>query len=293
MTNPPLDPLRRRGPDSDNPLPGRGGEAGVGPSSGHCGACCTKIEALGVTIGSATILENVNLHLHCGQLIALIGPNGAGKTTLLRAMLGELPHSGELHFLPVRKGAGEARPRIGYVPQKLEMDTLAPISVRDLFSSAVSRWPVWLGCRRGTSKTSLEMLAIVGADDLVDRRLGQLSGGQLQRVLLALALTPRPDILLLDEPVAGVDQAGIEMFYKMVSQFRRAFDLAILLISHDLPVIARFADRMVFLNRKILCDGTPGEVLSNPLVEQTFGFDFSGSVGPRAAATPVHHGGEG
>jgi zinc transport system ATP-binding protein len=260
-------------------------------STGHEGACCTRIENLGVRIGNTSVLENVDLHLHCGQLIALIGPNGAGKTTLLRAMLGELPHSGELHFLPVRQAVGDARPRIGYVPQKLEMDTLAPISVRDLFAGATSRWPTWLGCRRGTSKQSPEMLAVVGADDLIDRKLGQLSGGQLQRVLLALALTPVPDILLLDEPVAGVDQAGIEMFYKMVSQFRRAFDLAILLISHDLPVIARFADRMVFLNRKILCDGAPAEVLSNPLVAETFGYDFSSAVGPRATAAPVHHGG--
>lgn len=259
--------------------------------TGHGGACCTRIENLGVRIGNAAILENVDLHLHCGQLIALIGPNGAGKTTLLRAMLGELPHSGELHFVPVRKGAVEASPRIGYVPQKLDMDLLAPISVRDLFAGAVSRWPVWLGRRPSTSMNSLEMLAIVGADDLMDRKLGHLSGGQLQRVLLALALTPIPDILLLDEPVAGVDQAGIEMFYTMVSQFRRAFDLAILLISHDLPVIARFADRMVFLNRKILCDGTPSEVLSNPLVTQTFGYDFSSAAGPRAMPTPVHHGG--
>ena len=259
-------------------------------SSGHAGACCTRIENLGVRIGNADILENISLHLHCGQLIALIGPNGAGKTTLLRAMLGELPHTGNLHFLPIRKDAGAASPRIGYVPQKLEMDLLAPTSVRDLFASAVSRWPVWLG-HRGSSTASLDMLAIVGADDLIDRKLGQLSGGQLQRVLLALALTPVPEILLLDEPVAGVDQAGIEMFYKMVSQFRRAFDLAILLISHDLPVISRFADRMIFLNRKILCDGTPAEVLSDPLVQQTFGFDFSGAVGSRTAETPVHHGG--
>ena len=260
-------------------------------TSGHGGACCTRIENLGVRIGNAEILEHVDLHLHCGQLIALIGPNGAGKTTLLRAMLGELPHSGELHFLPVRKGAGETSPRIGYVPQKLEMDLLAPISVRDLFAGATSRWPTWLGCRPGRSMETPEMLAVVGADDVIDRKLGQLSGGQLQRVLLALALTPIPDILLLDEPVAGVDQAGIEMFYKMVSQFRRAFDLAILLISHDLPVIARFADRMVFLNRKILCDGAPAEVLSNPLVTQTFGYDFSSAAGPRTTATPVHHGG--
>jgi zinc transport system ATP-binding protein len=261
------------------------------PTSGHCGACCTKIEDLGVSIGSATILEHVNLHLHCGQFIALIGPNGAGKTTLLRAMLGELPHTGALHFMPVRKEAGEASPRIGYVPQGLEMDMLAPISVRDLFASATSRWPVWLGYRPEVSQRARDILGIVGADQLIDRKLGALSCGELQRVLLALALTPVPEILLLDEPVSGVDQAGIELFYQMVSQFRRVFDLAILLISHDLPAVARFADRMVFLNRTILADGTPREVLGDPVVRQAFGYDFSAAAAPRETTTPFHHGG--
>ena len=259
-------------------------------SAPHCGACCTKIEDLGVVIGSATILEHVNLHLHCGQLTALIGPNGAGKTTLLRAMLGELPHTGELHFVPVRKEARKASPRIGYVPQKLEMDSLAPISVRDLFAAATSRWPSWLGCRAVVSKEARRMLAIVGGEELIDKKLGVLSCGELQRVLLALALTPVPEILLLDEPVSGVDQAGIELFYQMVSQFRRDFDLAILLISHDLPAVARIADRMIFLNRTILADGTPKEVLSHPLVKQTFGYDFSSVAGPREVGMPIHHG---
>jgi zinc transport system ATP-binding protein len=219
--------------------------------------------------------------------MAPVGPNGAGKTTLLRAMLGELPHTGELHFLPVRKDSREAEPRIGYVPQRLEMDALAPVSVRDLFAGSVSRWPTWLGTRRRVSNETLQRLATVGAEDVLDRKLGQLSPGQLQRVLLALALTPVPEILLLDEPVAGVDQAGIELFYQMISQFRRDYDLAILVISHDLPVVARFADRMVFLNRTILCDGTPRDVLSDPLVQQTFGFDFSSSAVPRE--TPVDY----
>jgi zinc transport system ATP-binding protein len=241
-----------------------------------------------VRFGSSVILEHVNLHLHCGQLLALIGPNGAGKTTLLRAMLGELPHTGALHFLPVRRGAHETEPRIGYVPQRLEMDTLAPASVLDLFASAVSRRPTWLGASRRVSREAETRLVTVGAADLLHRKLGQLSPGQLQRVLLALALTPVPDILLLDEPVAGVDQAGIELFYQMVSEFRRTYDLAILLISHDLPVVARFADRMVFLKRTILCDGTPREVLSNAVVRQAFGFDFSASVEARTPA-PSHH----
>jgi zinc transport system ATP-binding protein len=253
-----------------------------------CGACCTKIEDLGVRMGSVAVLEHVSLHLHCGQLLALIGPNGAGKTTLLRAMLGELPHTGALHFLPVRRGSHEVEPRIGYVPQRLEMDTLAPATVLDLFAAAMSWRSAWLGASRRTVRETTERLATVDAANLLHRKLGQLSPGQLQRVLLALALTPVPDILLLDEPVAGVDQAGIELFYQMVSEFRRTYDLAILLISHDLPVVARFADRMIFLKRTILCDGTPREVLSNPVVRQAFGFDFSPSVLERAPA-PSHH----
>jgi len=260
-------------------------------SASHCGACCTKIEDLGVTIGSATILDHVNLHLHCGELIALIGPNGAGKTTLLRAMLGELPHTGELRFVPVRKDARGKKPRIGYVPQKLDMDSLAPISVRDLFAGATSRWPTWLGCSAGVSKEAQRMLAIVGGNSLIDKKLGALSCGELQRVLLALALTPVPEILLLDEPVSGVDQAGIELFYQMVSQFRKDFDLAILLISHDLPAVASFADRMIFLNRTILADGTPREVFGHPVVRQTFGYDFSATAALRKTVIPLHHGG--
>ena len=177
-----------------------------------CGACCTEIRNLGVTLGHTCILEQVNLHMHCGQLTGLIGPNGGGKTTLLRAMLGELPHSGELEFLPVGRPLRRGRPVIGYVPQRLELDVRAPISVLDLFAAATSNFPVWLGVRRAVAETAARSLALVGASDLLDRRLGQLSGGQLQRVLLALALTPVPEILLLDEPVSGVDPAGLELF---------------------------------------------------------------------------------
>ncbi len=241
-------------------------------------------------IGATTILEHVSLHMHCGELIALIGPNGAGKTTLLRAMLGELPHTGELHFLPVRRDAREAAPRIGYVPQRLDMDVLSPVTVRDLFAGSGSHRPVWLGTGHA-GRDAAEKLDIVGAADLLDRRLGALSCGQLQRVLLALALSPIPQILLLDEPVSGVDPAGLELFYEMVSKFRRDHDLSILLISHDLPTVARFAERMVFLNRTLIADGTPHDVLSHPLVKKTFGYDFSAAARPREAAIPIHHGG--
>ncbi|MFH0880770.1 MAG: metal ABC transporter ATP-binding protein [Lentisphaerota bacterium] len=243
-------------------------------TASSCGACCTRIVNLGVSIGSTVILENINLHMHCGQLTALVGPNGAGKTTLLRAMLREIPHTGELHFIRTHKQTRESVPLIGYVPQKLDMDVLSPVTVRDLFCGAICSRPIWLGTCSKMGRDPQDMLALVGANHLLDQKIGQLSVGQLQRVLLALALTPVPEILLLDEPVAGVDVAGIEMFYQIVSRLRRDFDLSILLISHDLAVVSRFADRMVFLNHTIQCEGTPAEVIAHPLVRQAFGLDI-------------------
>jgi len=251
-----------------------------------CGACCTKLLDFGVALGGRAILDHVNLHLHCGELTALIGPNGAGKTTLLRAMLGELPHTGDIQFIPFG-GRPNRRLRIGYVPQRLAVDSAAPISVQDLFAGALSRWPLWLGYRPSVRDETVRALSQVEAADLLDARLGQLSGGQLQRVLLALALTPLPDVLLLDEPMAGIDHAGIVLFYETISKLRQEYDLAVLLISHDLLAIAGVADRMVLLNRTILCDGTPREILSHDLVQRTMGFSLPSGQVP--AFTGRHH----
>ncbi len=247
--------------------------------------CCTQLRNLGVRLGVRTILENVNLHMHCGELTAIIGPNGAGKTTLFKAILGELPHTGELLFNAQGRKAIR-QPRMGYVPQKLDLDPKAPISVLDLFTAATSRFPIFLGSPKKVHEKAHEMLAMVGVQNLCKRLIGQLSGGELQRVLLALALTPVPDILLLDEPVSGVDPAGIALFYQMISQLREKFDLSILLISHDLMRVADIADRMVFLNKSILCDGTPQQTLAHPLVTELFGVVIP-QTKPHAI---VHHG---
>ncbi len=238
-------------------------------SDRSCGYCCTKLVKLGVTFGQNRILEDVNLHVHCGQFTAVIGPNGAGKTTLLKAILGEVPHTGHVHFID-SAGQRPDRPLLGYVPQKLEFDATAPVSVRDLFAGAAGRRPVWLGIGRNDRSRAKEVLDTVQAGHLLDRKLGQLSGGELQRVLLAMAITPVPNLLLLDEPVSGVDLAGIELFYKMVSQLRRDYHLSIILVSHDLATVAQFADRIVFLNRTVIADGTPRQVLSNQAVRQAF-----------------------
>jgi len=221
------------------------------------------------------VLEDISLHLHCGELTTLVGPNGAGKSTLLRVVLGEVPHSGAIRFLPVFGHGREDAPAIGYVPQQLEFDRFSPMSVQDVFVSALSRWPVVLWCSRGQRTRAREALAAVEAEHLLGRKLGQLSGGELQRVLLALSLTPIPNLLLLDEPVSGIDLPGREMFYRAVSNLRQRFDLSILMVSHDLAGVAAVSDRIIFLNRQIVCAGSPAQVIANPEVRRTFGLDLA------------------
>jgi zinc transport system ATP-binding protein len=239
-----------------------------------CGGCCTRLTDFGVSIGGNQIFKDFNLHVHCGELTAIIGPNGAGKTTLLKAMLGEIPHSGELHFVH-SDGSSFGKPRIGYVPQKLDIDKTAPISVLDLFASVNSSFPLWLGQVASAKKKTMAMLKMVEAESYAEMKISQLSCGQFQRVMLALALSPIPDLLLLDEPIAGVDKSGIELFYRIVSRLRREYDLSIFLISHDIAEVANFADRIILLNRAMLCEGTPEKVLSSPEIKAVFGINYS------------------
>lgn len=242
-----------------------------GRDGGCGGVCCTKIEHFGVVKGRTTILDDVNLHIHCGELTAVIGPNGAGKSTLLKAILGQVRHTGDIEFDSV---SGE-KPTIGYVPQYLDFDTSTPTSVLDLFTASVGKYPAWLGSRKSVRFKALAALRRVNGEKLIDRRLGALSGGEMQRVLLALSLEPVPNLLLLDEPVSGVDRAGLELFYRMVSQVRRDYDLTIILVSHDLEMVARFADRVVLLNGRVEMCGTPREVYSSENMKELFGSSFA------------------
>jgi zinc transport system ATP-binding protein len=246
-----------------------------------CGECCTKLEGIGVTLNGHQVLDDVSLHLHCGELTTLVGPNGAGKSTLLRTLLGEVPHSGTIHFLPVFGHGREDAPSVGYVPQQLEFDRFSPMSVQDVFACAVSWWPVVLWRSRPDRKAARRALSIVDAEHLLDRKLGQLSGGELQRVLLALSLTPTPNLLLLDEPVSGIDLAGREIFYRTVSQLRERLDLSILMVSHDLVGVTAVSDRVVFLNRRIVCSGTPAEVIANKEVRRTLGLELVNAAAER------------
>jgi zinc transport system ATP-binding protein len=239
--------------------------------NGSCsGFCCTRIEKFGVTIGKNRILEDVNLHIHCGELTAVIGPNGAGKSTLLKAILGEIRHTGSIHFDSTSGG----RPTVGYVPQYLSFDLSTPTSVLDLFSACLSRFPAWMGSRRTVRERAEKGLARVNAEKLLNRRLGALSGGELQRVLLALSLEPVPNLLLLDEPVSGIDRGGLELFYETVSRIRKNYDLSIILVSHDLEMVAKFADRVVLLNGRVARNGKPKEVFESEQMKELFGMSF-------------------
>ncbi|PYG87138.1 zinc transport system ATP-binding protein [Ruminiclostridium sufflavum DSM 19573] len=249
----------------------------IGKHNGKCklrkecsGYCCTKIQGFSVKIGKTEILREVNLHLHCGELTAVIGPNGAGKSTLLKAILGEIRHEGTIAFAGAT-GNITGMPMIGYVPQQLEFDTAAPVSVKNLFVACMSRKPAWYKSSKQLDEKILKCLGRVQAEGLINKRLGSLSGGELQRVLLALALEPMPQLLLLDEPVSGVDRKGLEVFYEIVSKVRELYDLSIILVSHDLDLVKKHADRVVLIDGTVILNGTPETVFSDKRLHETFG----------------------
>ena len=237
--------------------------------SGGChDSCCLKVQNVSVKIGGDKILRDVNLHVHCGQMVALIGPNGAGKSTLLKALLGEREFDGNILFsVP---GSRRARARIGYVPQSPNFDPGDPVSVADLFTCCLSRRPAFLGASKKDRELIEECLERVHGDELIDKRVGTLSGGELQRVLLALALEPMPNILILDEPLSGVDIEGQTGLMDMLDEIRRDYDLSILMTTHDFSMLGRYADRVVLIDHEVKCQGTPEEVLDSPEFRTAF-----------------------
>ena len=239
---------------------------------GCAGACCLKISDLGVDIGGAEILQKVSFHLHCGEIVALIGPNGAGKSSLFRAILGQLPYTGSIEFQ--RAGGDRARPLIGYVPQSPSFDRGDPVSVFDFFSAAVSDWPVFLPSPRRLRERVRVCLERVHGEALMDKRMGALSGGELQRVLLALALEPLPHILILDEPLSGVDIDGERQLLDMLDEIRRTYDLSIFLSTHDFATLGQFADKVILLKNTVLRTGTPEEVLASDAFKAVFHLDL-------------------
>ena len=227
-----------------------------------CGdSCCLRVQNLSVKIGNQQILSDMNMHVHCGQLIALIGPNGAGKSTFLKAILGQRDYDGVIAFSA--PGSRGRTAKIGYVPQSPAFDPGDPMSVADLFVCCMSRRPAFLGIGRKMRERIWDCLDRVHGTELIDKRVGTLSGGELQRVLLALALEPIPNILILDEPLSGVDVEGMELLMEMLDEIRKKYDLSILMTTHDFSMLERYCDRVVLLSHKVLKKGTPLEVLES------------------------------
>src|SRR5947209_12260635 len=205
-----------------------------------------EIRGLRVELGGVPILRGIDAGVARGKITALIGLNGSGKTTLLRAILKEVPYAGRIVF---HCGHDHSRPtpeHVGYVPQKLTVEAQLPLTVRDLLALALQRRPLFFGVGRRTTRTMAAMLERVWAPPrLLDRPVAKLSGGELQRVLLALALRPDPELLLLDEPAAGVDFQDGGKFYDLLAQLNRETGVTIVLVSHDLSVVSRHAHHIL------------------------------------------------
>ena len=216
---------------------------------------------LSVRQGGAEVLSNVTLSIEPGEIVTILGPNGSGKSTLLRALLGILPPS---EGTVSRAGTL----RIGYVPQRLAVDPSLPITVRRFLSLP----------QRVADSEATAALSRVGLPEIGSRQLAELSGGQLQRVLLARALLSAPQILVLDEPTQGLDQSGEAGFYRLIEEVRRKTGAAVLMVSHDLHVVMAASDRVICLNHHICCEGTPRVVSNAPEYRALFGLGSQGAL---------------
>lgn len=225
-------------------------------------------ENVSVTLGGVSILDGVTARVPRGGSTAVVGPNGAGKTTLLLALLGQVPHAGNIRAIP-RPGAPSLR--IGYVPQRFSFDRGLPVTALEFLCMGRQRRPLWLGVAREPRERARALLAAVRAERLERRALGALSGGELQRVLLALAVGENPDLLVLDEPAAGVDFGGEQVFCELLESLRRTHGFTQLMVSHDLATVTAHATHVVCLNRRVAAEGPPREVLTGPTLTAIFG----------------------
>lgn len=235
-----------------------------------CGFHCIKINHLGVRFGEQIVLKDVNLHIHCGSLNAVIGKNGAGKSTMVRAILKDVPTEGTIEYRDTKNGKIKDL-KIGYVPQSINIEKNTPLSVYDLIASYQYRYPVFLPKNKKIYAEIKKHLETFEAADLIDKQVCNLSGGQLQRVLLSMAVADKPKLLLLDEPVSGIDKNGMELFYKTITYLKEHYDLAIILISHDLEYVKKYADHVVLLDQTVLVQGTVKEVFESPEFASVFG----------------------
>jgi zinc transport system ATP-binding protein len=238
-----------------------------GPALAPVGDALFSARSIWLTRAGRAILQSVDIDIAEGEILTLIGPNGAGKTTLVRVLLGlEKPDRGT-----VRRKPGLV---VGYVPQRFAIDRAIPLTVARF---------VALG-RRVEDEDAKRALADVGADKLADRQLSELSGGELQRVVLGRALVGSPGVLVLDEPARGIDYTGEAELYALIGRLRAERGFGVLLVSHDLHVVMAQSDRVICLNRHVCCSGVPQSVAQHPEYARLFGAQVA-----RALALYQHH----
>ncbi|MDR1545745.1 MAG: metal ABC transporter ATP-binding protein [Deltaproteobacteria bacterium] len=234
-----------------------------------------SLEGVGVTLGQFEVLQDVTLSIPPRRQTVVVGPNGAGKSTLVQTILGHWPHQGRIVFDP-------PSPRFGYVPQRLDFDRRLPLTVMEFLALGLTARPVWLGLSRQVKERVAGNLELVEASRLARRPLGALSGGETQRILLAAALSARPDILVLDEPATGVDVYGEQLLCELLDDLK--LGCTVIMVSHDLPMARAHADWLVCLNRRVVAAGPPEEIFESDALAKTFGLHQG--LAPGRAASP-------
>ena len=211
-----------------------------------------EVENLSVTLDGKQILRNISFVLKKGEALAIVGPNGAGKTLLFRALMGATPYAGEVRW---HKDTG-----IGYVPQRFTIDKNVPLTVKEFFELKSSGF--WFPSSTFVRHIGDE-LSIAGLTrSILKKQLAELSGGEIQRVLISWAMVGHPKVLLFDEPTTGVDSAAEKTIYDIIGRLRQERQTSMILISHDLHVVSRYADRVLGLNRRVTGYGSPEEILT-------------------------------
>lgn len=218
-----------------------------------------SLKNVSVAFGEETVIENLTFDLGEGENLTVIGPNGSGKTVLVKAILGILPHTGTI--------AWRSPARLGYVPQKIEADRHLPLNLRDLLAAKARVLAL------STPDIDRIIKDVHLNRDILDTPIGHLSGGEFQRSLIAFALLGKPNVIIFDEPTASIDQMGEAQIYELIGRLQKEYKLTVILVSHDLSVVYRYATRVLCLNKRGICFGSPKEVLTPKILEQTYGIE--------------------